>query len=65
MKYKLPIDKAPWTKRERFFFAGFVCMTLLWAFCLIEWNAALAARSDFGGRVVTVTLSPTNSGRVP
>jgi hypothetical protein len=64
MKYRLPSDKAPripWTNRERFFFAGFVGMTLLWAFCLYEWNAALPARSDFGGRSVTITLSPTNT----
>lgn len=61
MKYRLTTDKDLWTKREYLFFTGFVYMAILWAFCLFEWNAALAARSDFGGRSVTITLSPTNT----
>ena len=68
MKYRLPSDKAPripWTNRECAFFTGFIGMTILFAFCLYQWNAALAARSDFGGRSVTITLSPTNTGRIP
>ena len=63
--YKLPTDKAPWTKREQWFFTGFLCMTLLWAVCLYQWNAALAARTDFGGRSFTIILAPTNTARVP